>query len=106
MFSNFISVVLRVHRTFSSNSTAITKIHRNVYPRHYLTKIVKPDGSSFTIRYHEPRMIIKLPLDLNSISEEEKKRRIEARKPKKKVKIINEIDDSFDRTKYLKYFKR
>jgi large subunit ribosomal protein L55 len=40
------------------------------------------------------------------ISEEERKRRIEARKPKQKVKIVEELEDSFDRTKYLKYFKK
>lgn len=43
---------------------------------------------------------------MNSISDEERKRRLEARKPKQKVKIIEELDDSFDRTKYLKYFKK
>lgn len=47
-----------------------------------------------------------LPLDLNTISEEERRRRIEARKPKQKVKIAEELDDSFDRSKYLKYFKK
>lgn len=47
-----------------------------------------------------------LPLDLNTISEEERKRRIEARKPKQKVKIVEELNDSFDRSKYLKYFKK
>jgi len=40
------------------------------------------------------------------ISEEERKRRMEARKPKQKVKIVEELEDSFDRTKYLKYFKK
>ncbi|XP_050436459.1 39S ribosomal protein L55, mitochondrial [Adelges cooleyi] len=101
-----VTKILRINRPFSSNSASITKIHRKIYPQHYLTKIVKPDGSSFTVRYHEPRMIIKLPLDLNLISEEEKKRRIEARRPKKKVKIVEELNDSFDRSKYLKYFKK
>ncbi|XP_025404969.1 39S ribosomal protein L55, mitochondrial [Sipha flava] len=96
----------RFFRSFSSNTAAITKIHRNIYPQHYYTKIVQPDGSSFTVRFIDPRIIIKLPLDMNSITEEERKRRLEARKPKKKVKIVEELDDSFDRTKYLKYFKK
>jgi len=43
---------------------------------------------------------------MNLITEEERKRRIEARRPKQKVKIVEELDDSFDRTKYLKYFKK
>lgn len=43
---------------------------------------------------------------MNLITEEERKRRIEARRPKQKVKIVEELDDSFDNTKYLKYFKK
>lgn len=43
---------------------------------------------------------------MNLITEEERKRRIEARRPKQKVKIAEELDDSFDNTKYLKYFKK
>ncbi|KAL5236364.1 hypothetical protein ACI65C_003774 [Semiaphis heraclei] len=99
-------IIARCGRFFSSKTAAITKIHRKVYPQHYLTKIIQPDGSSYTIRFNDPRMIIKLPLDMNLISEEERKRRIEARRPKQKVKIVEELDDSFDRTKYLKYFKK
>ncbi|XP_015372816.1 PREDICTED: 39S ribosomal protein L55, mitochondrial [Diuraphis noxia] len=99
-------IIARSGRFFSSKSAAITKIHRKIYPQHYLTKIIQPDGSSYTIRFNDPRMIIKLPLDMNLISEEERKRRIEARRPKQKVKIVEELDDSFDRTKYLKYFKK
>lgn len=47
-----------------------------------------------------------LPLDLATISEEERKRRIEARRPKQKVKVVEELDDKFDNSKYLKYFKK
>lgn len=43
---------------------------------------------------------------MDSISEEERRRRIEARRPKQKVKITEELNDSFDRSKYLKYFKK
>ncbi|VVC30527.1 Ribosomal protein L55, mitochondrial [Cinara cedri] len=98
--------ITRFCRFFTSKSASITKIHRNIYPQHYLTKIIQPDGSSFTVRFNEPRVIIKLPLDINSISEEERKRRIEARRPKQKVKVVEELEDSFDRNKYLKYFKK
>jgi len=52
--------LFRVCRVFSSNSAAITKIHRKIYPQHYLTKIIQSDGSSFTIRFNNPRMIIKV----------------------------------------------
>jgi len=43
---------------------------------------------------------------MNLITEEERRRRIEARRPKQKVKVIEELEDLFDNSKYLKYFKK
>ncbi|CAH4019598.1 unnamed protein product [Pieris brassicae] len=51
----------------------------------YPTKVVLPNGASINIRYNEPRKIIKLPLDLSLLSDEEKKIRLDRRKPKKKA---------------------
>ncbi|GBP15160.1 39S ribosomal protein L55, mitochondrial [Eumeta japonica] len=62
----------------------------------YPTKVVLPDGSSIVVRYHEPRKIIKLPLNLAELSEEEKKIRLEKRKPKQKVKIIDDLEDNYN----------
>lgn len=47
-----------------------------------------------------------LPLDLSLLSEEEKKIRLDKRKPKKKVKIIDDIQDGYNAKKYLKYMKK
>lgn len=47
-----------------------------------------------------------LPLDLSLLSEEEKKMRLDKRKPKKKVKIMDDIQDDFNAKKYLKYMKK
>lgn len=52
--------LFRFCRSFSSKTASITKIHRNIYPQHYLTKVIQPDGSSYTIRFNDPRMIIKV----------------------------------------------
>lgn len=68
--------------------------------------MVNPDGSTYTIRYHEPRAIIALPFDLSQLSEAERKARIETRKPKRKVKIEAEVDDKFNAKKYLKFIKK
>ena len=68
--------------------------------------IVNPDGSTFKIRYHEPRAIITLPIDLSQLTDAERKARIEKRKPKRKVKIEVEVDDKFNANKYLKYMKK
>ncbi|KOB57442.1 Uncharacterized protein OBRU01_25729, partial [Operophtera brumata] len=93
------------NRNLNNNVAAVTKIHRETYTRTYPTTVVLSDGSSINIRYHEPRKIVKLPLDLSLLSEEEKKMRLDKRKPKKKVKIIDDIQDDYNAKKYLKYMK-
>jgi large subunit ribosomal protein L55 len=70
------------------------------------TTVVNPDGSTFTIRYHEPRAIIKLPFDLSTLTEAERKAKLEKRKPKSKVRIEEEVDDKFSADKYLRFIKK
>lgn len=50
--------------------------------------------------------MFQLPLNLNTLTEAERKKRLEARKPRIKVKIEEDLDSSFDSKKYLKYFKK
>lgn len=50
--------------------------------------------------------MLQLPLDLSLLSEDERKARLEKRKPKKKVKITEDLGDSFNAKKYLKYIKK
>lgn len=64
------------------------------------------NGSTYRIRYYEPRAIIKLPFDLSQLTETEKRLRLEKRKPKSKVKIEQEVDDKFSANKYVKFIKR
>ncbi|XP_049866153.1 39S ribosomal protein L55, mitochondrial [Pectinophora gossypiella] len=97
---------LTCKRYLNNNVASVTKIHREVYTRMYPTTVVLADGSSVNIRYHEPRKIIKLPLDLSQLSPEERKLRIDKRKPKKKVKITEDVEDNFNAKKYLKYIKK
>uniref|UniRef100_A0A2M4AUM5 Putative 39s ribosomal protein l55 mitochondrial n=1 Tax=Anopheles triannulatus TaxID=58253 RepID=A0A2M4AUM5_9DIPT len=93
-------------RCISSNSAAIVKVHRSIYARRYPTMMVLPDGATINISYHEPRRIIKLPLDLSLLSEAERKARIEKRKPKQRIRIEDDVEDTFNANKYLKYMKR
>ncbi|XP_018336373.1 39S ribosomal protein L55, mitochondrial [Agrilus planipennis] len=93
-------------RNLNSLSAAITKPHRRIYERTYPVMVVNPDGSTFTIRYHEPRKIITLPINIWTLSEAERKERLERRKPRKKIKIEEDIDDDFDSQKYIKYIKK
>uniref|UniRef100_A0A6V7LQX9 39S ribosomal protein L55, mitochondrial n=1 Tax=Bracon brevicornis TaxID=1563983 RepID=A0A6V7LQX9_9HYME len=97
---------ITISRELNCWTAAITKKHRKIYERTYPTVLIHPDGSSTDVQYHEPLKIIKLPLDLSTLSEAEKKIRLERRKPKTKVKIEEDIEDNFDASKYLKKFKR
>lgn len=49
-------------RQLNANRTAITKIGRKVYARTYPTVLVQEDGSTYNIKYKEPRKIIKVSL--------------------------------------------
>ncbi|XP_021913453.1 39S ribosomal protein L55, mitochondrial isoform X2 [Zootermopsis nevadensis] len=100
------SLVHQPFRCLNSNTASITKVHRKIYARLYPTAVILPDGSSFGIRYHEPRKIIKLPLDLSTLSEAERIARLERRKPKKKVKIEEDIEDDFDARQYVHLLKQ
>lgn len=83
----------------------ITKKHRKIYEKTYPAVLVHPDGSTVNIQYFEPRKIIKLPLDITTLSELDRKLILESRKPKTKVEIEDEVEDNFDENKYLKIAK-
>ncbi|XP_059062166.1 large ribosomal subunit protein mL55 [Achroia grisella] len=113
MYSNLLNTLktsvvnLNTYNRYLSNNVAcITKMHREVYSRMYPTRVVLPDGASIIVRYHEPRNIIKLPLNLSLLSEEDRRIRLERRKPKKKVKITDDVEDNFNANKYLKFMKK
>ncbi|XP_071117962.1 large ribosomal subunit protein mL55-like [Haliotis cracherodii] len=90
----------------NSNKAAICRINRFNYARTYPTMVVQPDGSTLTIRYTEPRRIIKLPLDLETLSEADRRKRLQRRKPKKKIVIEDEIEDDFDADRYSHLWKK
>nr|XP_029714038.1 39S ribosomal protein L55, mitochondrial-like [Aedes albopictus] len=97
-------VVLR--RSLSSNTASIVKVHRSVYARRYPTMVVLPDGATININYHEPRRIVKLPLDLSLLSESERKARLEKRKPKRVIHVEDEVEDNFNARKYANFIRK
>ncbi|KIH42268.1 hypothetical protein ANCDUO_27749 [Ancylostoma duodenale] len=80
------------------------KICRSQYLRHYPVRLIRPDGSSIEIRYLEPRSVVQLPVDVNALSEDEKRQRLAARKPKAKKIVQETIDDNFDASEYMKFW--
>lgn len=51
---------LQLIRLLNSNSASITRPHRLTYTRTYPTVLVFPNGSTITIRYTEPKQILKV----------------------------------------------
>ncbi|XP_006813418.2 large ribosomal subunit protein mL55-like, partial [Saccoglossus kowalevskii] len=84
----------------------VTKLNRTIYPRLYPCLLVNPDGSTINIKYHEPRKILKLPIDLNALTDEEKKARLTQFQPKKKTVIEEDFEDSFDIGEYSHLWKK
>ena len=81
------------------------------YPRSYKVRPVNPDGSSYMIRHSKPIGLIKLPVDPNSLSEEEKKARIKRLKygnikKDETVEDFNETDVKFDQRALAKLMRR
>ena len=82
----------------------VYKASRGLYARLYPTTLVFKDGSTITIRYHEPRQIIKIPLTLEECVDQKSKTDWQIRrrvvKETKVEKIVDEV--SFDARKYLR----
>ncbi|XP_062586164.1 large ribosomal subunit protein mL55-like [Saccostrea cucullata] len=89
-----------------SNKATCSKIQRKYYERLYPTILVLPNGATINIRYHKPRQIIKLPIDITKLSPEEQLALKQRRKPKTEIKVEKEIEDNYDRRKYLQYMNR
>ncbi len=88
---------------------AFGSIKRPAFSRLYPVKLVKPDGSSITIKYHEPVAIIKMPFNLSDLDEAERKRRLMKRQMSNKATstkqasgIIIDKAVKFDPKKYLR----
>ncbi|KAG8194272.1 hypothetical protein JTE90_024595 [Oedothorax gibbosus] len=89
-----------------SSRTCMVKIGREKYCRMYPTTIVNSDGSSYTIRYHEPIRIINLPMDTSELNEQELKQHVNRRKLKEKIVIVDQLeDDGFDVNRYSHLWK-
>ncbi|CAH8601721.1 unnamed protein product [Dicrocoelium dendriticum] len=84
----------------NANRTSICRIKRKIYPRMYPVIVAFADGGSVRIRFHEPRHLLQLPLDLNDCSAEEKQRRLLRRSPRTRLVLHEELEDTFDSSAY------
>ncbi|XP_078521452.1 large ribosomal subunit protein mL55 [Lissotriton helveticus] len=92
----------------NSNRTSIVRCGRQVYSRTYPVLLVRPDGSTITIRYKEPRRIIEMPVDITTLSEAERKARFRKRDPKRfqPKEEKDEFVDEFNADEYKKFWKK
>ncbi|XP_078007823.1 large ribosomal subunit protein mL55 [Phascolarctos cinereus] len=92
----------------NSNRASLTRVHRKAYARLYPVMLVKQDGSTIHIRYKEPRRILTMPVDIDTLSPEERKIRLRKRNPKyvEVGKEEAEFGDDFSVEQYAKFWKK
>ncbi|XP_075779072.1 large ribosomal subunit protein mL55 isoform X2 [Pelodiscus sinensis] len=108
--SRLLPITCHLHTSLSqhdSNRISIARIQRQTYGRSYPVLLVRPDGSTIHIRYKEPRRILTMPVDINTLSEAERRARLRKRNPKWfKSKQEKELDDEFNLDNYKKFWKK
>ncbi|XP_023059358.1 39S ribosomal protein L55, mitochondrial [Piliocolobus tephrosceles] len=91
-----------------SSRASLSRVHRQVYARLYPVLLVKQDGSTIHIRYREPRRMLAMPIDLATLSPEERRARLRKREaqlqPRKEYE--QELSDDFHVEHYQQFWNR
>ncbi|XP_039582365.1 39S ribosomal protein L55, mitochondrial isoform X1 [Passer montanus] len=90
----------------NSNRAAIGHLQRQRYGRLYPTLLVSTDGSTVRLRYGEPKRILMMPLDSNTLPEAERKARLRRHFPSKPKAKEEETFQGIDLDTYKKFWKK
>jgi len=96
-------LLVQQQRNLNANRAAITRVKRERYQRLYPITLVQPDGSTIQVKYPEPRILLRLPINLETATPEEKRKVTFLRSPKQTLNVSEDIGDDFDPTKYLQF---
>ncbi|CAJ0568904.1 unnamed protein product, partial [Mesorhabditis spiculigera] len=88
----------------NAHRASLGKIGRSQYLLKYPVRLIRPDGSTIQVRADEPRETVQLAIDLKTLTDDERRQRLAARKPKAKKIRKEVIDDNFDSNEYMKYW--
>uniref|UniRef100_A0A8C5WL94 39S ribosomal protein L55, mitochondrial n=1 Tax=Leptobrachium leishanense TaxID=445787 RepID=A0A8C5WL94_9ANUR len=91
-----------------SNRISIVRCGRSTHVRIYPVLLVQPDGSTISIQYKEPRRLLLIPVDIYTMSEEERRARLRKREQSRRgpSKKEEEIMEDFNMEEYRKFWKK
>ncbi|XP_069815245.1 large ribosomal subunit protein mL55 [Dendropsophus ebraccatus] len=95
-------------RSQNSNRACIGRSGRTTFLRSYPVVLVQPDGSTITIQYKEPRRMLIMPIDITSLSEEERKARLRQRNQAQRssTKKEQEVYDDISLEEYSQFWRK
>ncbi|XP_049654953.1 39S ribosomal protein L55, mitochondrial isoform X3 [Accipiter gentilis] len=90
----------------NSNRAAVSHLRRQLYGRLYPILLVKTDGSTVRLRYKEPKRILMLPLDSNTLPEAERRARLRRQFPSRLKAGPEETFEGIDLATYKRFWKK
>ncbi|XP_070582918.1 large ribosomal subunit protein mL55 [Erythrolamprus reginae] len=92
----------------NSNRTSIACYPRSKYSRLYPVLLIKLDGSTLNVRYKEPRRIVQVPVDINTLPEAERRSRMRRKNlmKSKKGEEVATFEDDFQLEYYEKFWNK
>ncbi|XP_010344138.3 large ribosomal subunit protein mL55 [Saimiri boliviensis] len=91
-----------------SSRASLARVHRQAYARLYPVLLVKQDGSTIHIRYREPRRMLLMPIDLDTLTPEERRARLRKREAqlRQTEDYEQEFSDDFDVERYRRFWAK